>query len=101
MSKQKKSNVVLLKRDQSPEEIARRYDLAGNFFFGMEEEVHNLVRMIDLALEVYHREFGVNAPKEIGNIPSQITDHGHVLPVLLEDIQGRAKTLRQRYWDHK
>ena len=92
------NNIVAL---PSPKEIARSYDAASIFFFGMEEEVHDLVRMIDLALDVYHSEFGVNAPEEIRNIPSRITDSGHVLPVLLKDIQGRAKELRQRYWDHK
>jgi hypothetical protein len=101
MSKQRKSNVVSLRDETSPKEIARRHDAAASFFFGMEEEVGDLVRMIDLALNVYHSEFGINAPEETGNIPSQITDDGHVLPVLLEDIQGRAKELRQRYRDHK
>jgi hypothetical protein len=67
----------------------------------MDGEIHDLVRMIDLALNVYLSEFGINAPEEIGNIPSQITDDGHVLPVLLEDIRDRAKELRQRYRDHK
>jgi hypothetical protein len=50
---------------------------------------------------VYHSEFGINAPEEIGNIPSQITNDDHVLPVLLEDIRGRAKELKKRYRDHK
>jgi hypothetical protein len=96
MTKQRRSNVVSI----DMQAVAKRHHAASHAFLDMDPEVHDLVRMIDLAISVYHAEFGADDPVEISNRPSKITDDGHVLPVLLEHIRERAKELRVSYREH-
>jgi hypothetical protein len=96
MTKQRRSNVVSI----DMQAVAKRHHAASLAFLDMDPEIHDLVRIIDLAISVYHDEFGADDPVEISNRSSKITDDGHVLPVVLEDIQRRAKELRRRYRAH-
>jgi uncharacterized membrane protein YccC len=56
-------------------------------FMGMEPEIHDLCRMVDLTLHTF-----------LDELKKPIADDGSsCLQVLLEDLQQRARRLRSRY----
>jgi hypothetical protein len=54
----------------------------------MEEQISDLVRVADLAMHVW-----------LSELEEEITDDGSVLQIVLEDIQQRARKLRECYRD--